>query len=111
VVLFASGTMGFVYVRIWEYDVAAEQADDFESVYGADGDWARLFAVSEAYRGTDLYACVGKPARYLTVDRFATEAAWQEFLDAHGDAYRRLDDRTAHLTIGEREITATSVGS
>lgn len=29
-------------VRVWEYDVPDESTDDFEKVYGADGQWAQL---------------------------------------------------------------------
>ena len=40
-----------VFVRIWKDDVATEREAEFVQAYGADGDWARLFALSDGYLG------------------------------------------------------------
>jgi len=34
---------------LWKYRVKPEHAEEFERVYGADGDWARLFARQEGW--------------------------------------------------------------
>ena len=78
--------------------------DDFERVYGADGAWARLFASSSGFEGTELFASLSRPGRYLTIDRFTDEAAWTRFQAEHWDAYRRLDAETEALTVEEREL-------
>jgi heme-degrading monooxygenase HmoA len=91
-------------VRVWEYDVPEESRAEFEQRYGADGDWARLFSASPGFRGTELFASLSRPGRYVTIDRFTDEAAWELFLAAHGTAYRRLDENTAALTTQEREL-------
>jgi hypothetical protein len=61
---------------------------------GSDGDWARLFASSDGFRGTELFRSLTDPGRYLTVDRFTDEGAWRAFMSEYGDPYRRLDDAT-----------------
>lgn len=33
-------------VRVWEYEVVAARAAEFERLYGSTGAWARLFASS-----------------------------------------------------------------
>ena len=89
---------------MWEYDVPEPARADFERVYGADGDWARLFSASEGFLGTELFASASVPGRYLTVDRFTDEAAWHAFLAEHREAYERLDAASERLTESEREL-------
>jgi len=91
-------------VRVWEYDVPEESRAEFERRYGAEGDWAQLFSSSDGFRGTELFASLDNPGRYLTVDRFTDQDAWRAFLAEHGDAYRRLDQATEALTTEEREL-------
>jgi heme-degrading monooxygenase HmoA len=91
-------------VRVWEYEVAPDRAAEFEQVYGPAGAWAQLFAASPGYLGTELYRAVGRPGRYLTVDRFSDAAAWQQFSGEHGAEYAELDSRCAHLTTSQLEI-------
>jgi heme-degrading monooxygenase HmoA len=98
-------------VRVWEYEVATGSVAEFESAYGTDGDWAQLFASEPGFRGTTLYQSVSAPERYLTVDVFTDGAAWERLLRNRGDAYERLDARTAHLTSRETELVAADTGA
>ena len=99
-----------VFVRIWQYDVTPERAAEFERIYGADGEWAHLFAASAGYLGTELFKQTTHPPKYLTVDRFTSETAWHEFLAEHGNAYVELDRMTQGLTVAEQELAATELG-
>jgi heme-degrading monooxygenase HmoA len=99
-----------VFLRIWQYDVAADREAEFERAYSADGDWARLFGRSDGYRGTELFKRVGQPLRYLTVDRFESATAWHEFLSEHGSAYAALDHVTEGMTLAEHQLSATERG-
>ena len=98
-------------VRVWEYDVPESARPEFERVYGAGGDWAQLFAASEGFLGTELFASLSEPGRYLTVDRFTDEPAWHSFLAEHRDAYERLDAVCEGLTGAERELAAGEIGA
>jgi heme-degrading monooxygenase HmoA len=94
-------------IRVWEYDVEESAAAEFERVYGAEGAWAQLFSSSDGFEGTELFASVSKPGRYLTVDRFRNRVSWQRFQAEHRDAYLALDAETESLTLAERELAAT----
>ena len=96
-------------VRVWEYDVPETSRAEFERTYGAGGDWAQLFSSSEGFRGTELFASLSVPGRYLTVDRFTDELSWRTFLADHRDAYARLDATTEGLTTNERELAGGEV--
>lgn len=97
-----------MFLRVWHYEVAEGREADFEQVYGADGDWARLFARSRGYLGTELFRSLGESRSYVTVDRFGDEDLWRRFLTDHAGAYAALDRRGEGLTVREREI-ATNV--
>ena len=93
-----------VMVRVWEYDVPETSRAEFERMYGAAGDWVQLFSSSDGFRGTELFASLSDPGRYLTVDRFTDEGAWRAFLTEHRNAYACLDAATKGLTTDECEL-------
>jgi heme-degrading monooxygenase HmoA len=91
-------------VRVWQYVVAPGREAEFERLYGGSGAWVQLFARSADYLGTELYRAVDQPDRYLTVDRFSSQEAWQRFLGEHGTDYAELDSRCAALTRSEIDV-------
>jgi heme-degrading monooxygenase HmoA len=91
-----------MFVRIWLYSVDEPNRARFEAAYGADGDWARLFALGDGYLGTELLR--GEQGAYLTIDRWRDERDWQGFMDRDGDSYRALDRACDDLTSDEAEI-------
>ena len=93
-----------MYVIIWTYRVEAQDQNGFERAYRPGGDWTRLFAQSQGYRGTELLR--GADDLYVTVDRWDCEASWQGFLRDHGEAYGDLDRDTEALIQTETRIGA-----
>jgi heme-degrading monooxygenase HmoA len=93
-----------MHAVVWRYRVAAGREAEFEILYGADGDWARLFRRSEDYVGTDLYRDAAHPDRYLTVDRWTSRAAYEEFLQRTREDYAALDARGDALTVEETRL-------
>lgn len=93
-----------MFVRVWQYEVVEGREAEFERVYGADGGWARVFALSDGYLGTELFRSISRPRGYLTVDRFTSPEAFGELLERHAASYAELDGRAEALTVDEREI-------
>ena len=98
-----------VMVRVWEYEVPEMSRAEFERTYGAAGDWAQLFSSSDGFRGTELFASLSDPGRYLTIDRFTDVGAWRALLTEHRDAYASLDAATKGLTTDECELAGGEV--
>ncbi|MEZ0472240.1 antibiotic biosynthesis monooxygenase family protein [Luteimonas salinilitoris] len=92
-----------MFVVIWEYEIRADATDAFESMYGADGAWVALFRQAPGYLGTELLRD-RRPRRYLSLDRWATEADYDAFLAATGARYAELDALGDALTLAERRI-------
>jgi heme-degrading monooxygenase HmoA len=95
-----------VYEIFWEYEVRPEQVAAFERLYGADGEWARLFRRADGYVETLLFRDTDRPTRYLTVDRWQSRAAFDAFVDAASSAYAALDRLGGALTVREHRLGA-----
>jgi quinol monooxygenase YgiN len=95
-----------VFVRVWRYRVATAHQAAFESAYGSTGDWAQLFAQGVGYLGTDLSQDADDSAVWVTIDRWASRAAWEAFLNEHADTYEALDGKLSDLTTEQTELVA-----
>jgi heme-degrading monooxygenase HmoA len=94
------------YFVVWRYRVDPDQRAKFEKAYGAGGEWAKFFAQSTAYLGTELLKDDERPDEYLTIDRWESEEAYSGFLaDNEGD-YDRIDRRCEALTLSESRVGA-----
>ena len=92
------------YVYIWEFEVQAENQAEFLRHYGPAGTWTQLFRRAEGYLETILLQDQQSPGRYLTVDRWATSEAHDEFLEKHRPEYERIDRLCESLTQAERSL-------
>jgi len=90
-----------MYTIVWRYRVRAEQAGEFERVYGAQGDWVQFFTQGEGYVGTQLYRGVGQAHSFLTVDEWRSKADYDAFRAAHEREYGEIDRRCEEYTEDE----------
>ena len=95
-----------MYVVVWEFHVRDGSREEFEKHYGAKGTWAQLFGKGEGYLGTDLLRDAEKPGRYLTVDRWTSKAALENFKKRNRADYDALDLQCESLTDNETLVGA-----
>ena len=89
------------YTYLWEFHVDGDRREDFERHYGPNGAWVALFRQSAGYIETLLLRDAANPLRYLTVDRWESEAAYRAFRARYAAEYAELDRRCAPLTTRE----------
>jgi len=94
-----------MHVVAWEYRVRNGCEAEFEALYGPGGAWVALFRGHAGYVGTELLRGL-EDGRYLSLDRWASEAAYAAFLAATGPAYAAIDARGDLLTLEERHLGA-----
>lgn len=92
------------YTYIWEFFVPAERQAEFERHYADGGSWTQLFRRAPGYVETLLLKDCKDPERYVTVDRWADEAAYRAFRERHAQEYRDLDALCAGFTRGEASL-------
>jgi heme-degrading monooxygenase HmoA len=85
---------------LWSYRVRPECRPTFEAIYSPQGDWARLFARSPGYEGTELLR--QGDGGYVTIDRWRQAAAFDKFKDRFRADYEALDRLCESLTLEER---------
>jgi len=90
-----------MYVVLWFFLVAPDKRAAFERAYGPDGTWVKLFRKGTGYLGTEL---LFDGTRYLTIDRWDSEAAYRQFRDDFDAEYRKLDHEFENLTQEERSV-------
>src|SRR5215216_1520499 len=90
-----------MYLIVWEYHVKEDCTGDFEKIYGANGSWVELFQKASGYVGTELLQDEQNLQRYLTIDRWVSQEAYERFHIQHQDEYETLDARCRKLTESE----------
>lgn len=95
-----------MYVIVWEYAVKAGREIEFERIYGPDGAWAALFKQAGGYLGTDLLRATGDRRVYRTVDRWASDAAYDDFMKKRPAEYAALDRVCEGLMDWENRVGA-----
>jgi len=82
-----------VIALVFSYE--AVDPEEFEQVYGADGEWAQFFRGGNGYIGTELLRDLESPSRYFVIDRWESSEAYNDFIGANRDEYMRRVDETA----------------
>jgi heme-degrading monooxygenase HmoA len=98
-----------VFVLAYRYRAAPPTEATFVETYGPDGPWARLFAQTPGYRGTELMRSEEEPSTYLVLDRWDTRASHAVFMATHGPAYETFDRECESLWLEERRLGAFDV--
>jgi heme-degrading monooxygenase HmoA len=92
------------YAYVWEFHVPLDLRSEFEQHYGPGGTWAQLFKSSAGYIETLLLKDKSSPSRYVTVDRWRDEEAFQAFRSSFSQQYEQLDRECERLTVGEQLV-------
>ena len=92
-----------VFVIVWEFEARAGKEPEFEQAYSAQGEWAKLFARSPEYRGTELLQSAERNY-YLTIDRWTSAEAFAAFRERWAAEYEALDRACKALTQRETAI-------
>jgi heme-degrading monooxygenase HmoA len=93
-----------MFAVIWEYEVHTGREGDFTALYGGEGAWVGLFREYTGYVGTELLCDTSQPRRFVTVDRWISQAAYDAFLTATKPRYADIDALGDALTANERCI-------
>jgi heme-degrading monooxygenase HmoA len=95
-----------MYVIVWEFKVKPGSITEFESAYGAAGDWAEFFSRGVGYLGTRLLRDTDEAGSYVTFDHWTSHQDYENFKRAFGNEYRQLDRQFELMTDSESLIGA-----
>jgi heme-degrading monooxygenase HmoA len=84
-----------VLALVFSYE--ARDPEQFERVYGPEGEWAEFFRRDSGYVGTELLRDAETPSRYLVIDRWESADAYNSFAAANrAEFMARVDDTRAY---------------
>ena len=89
---------------VWEFEVNPSRRGEFESHYGPEGSWVRLFRKAPGYVSTELLSDRERPHHYLTIDHWSAREQWLEFRRQHAAEYEALDRLCEGLTTRESPL-------
>jgi heme-degrading monooxygenase HmoA len=95
-----------MFVALWEYEVKPGCEESFQSAYGPQGDWVRLFQRDPHFRETRLLQDLSRPRFYFTLDYWDSETFFDQFKAANHAAYAAIDRASELLTLSERHLSS-----
>lgn len=98
-----------MYIIIWEFHPRIGSEKEFEDVYGPDGTWATFFKNGVGYLRTELLQDTSNPHRYMTLDYWTSQQAYETFLKQHADKYKAIDLKCESLTAHEIHIGSFTI--
>jgi len=93
-----------MYTVIWQYQINPAYRQEFEALYGQEGEWIQLFKNSSEFIETEFYQCREDSERYITIDKWVSEEAYRNFKATHADEYAALDSQADESTNRESLI-------
>jgi heme-degrading monooxygenase HmoA len=93
-----------MFLALWEFEVKSGKEGSFQMVYGADGEWLRLFRSDPNFVETRLVRDTANDKRFLTLDFWQSRSAYESFKELNRAAYSGLDKQCEALTERERCI-------
>jgi len=91
-----------MFLALWEFEVKSGCEERFQSVYGAEGEWARLFRTDPNFLETRLLRDAVQGNKFVTLDFWETRSAYESFKELNHAAYLKLDKACQPLTNFER---------
>ena len=95
-----------MFAVIWRFEVKPGRENEFEEAYGPDGVWAEFFRRGHGYLETELLRDVAAARHYVTIDRWASRTAYENFRKGFAEQYGAIDRMCEDLTEAETELGA-----
>ena len=97
------------HVRVWEFRVRPRFRKKFERIYGPGGKWLQLFKKGKGFLRTELFRDQETRGRYLTVDYWESEKAYDAFRSEFAQEFTILDCQCESLTEKETFLGSFSI--
>jgi quinol monooxygenase YgiN len=86
-----------VIAVVWQFDVRQGAADEFERMYGSDGEWSDLSRRSRSFLGSSFLRDIASETRYLVVEYWSEMMVYEKHLASYRNQLDALEQRRAGL--------------
>ena len=96
---------------MWQFVVKPGREEDFERLYGADGDWTAANRVSRSYLGTSFLRDQNNPSRYVVTEYWSEMVVNERHRKHSADLtaemqahFALIEKRHGHYVVRERVV-------
>jgi quinol monooxygenase YgiN len=86
-----------VVAVVWQFDIRPGMTDEFERLYGADGDWTKLSRRSRSFLGSSFLRDIGSESRYLLVEYWGEMVVYEKHVADFSDELSALERERERL--------------
>ena len=82
---------------VWQFDVKRGHENEFEQLYGADGEWTQVNRQTRSYLGSSFLRDQSRTSRYVVVEYWSEMLVYEQHRVYRSDAIMSLEKRSAAL--------------
>ena len=82
---------------MWKFEVRDGRENEFEQLYGVEGDWTKMNRTTRSYLGTSFLRNENEPSEYLVIEYWSEMLVYEQQRLRTVDALARLEERRAAL--------------
>lgn len=82
---------------MWQFEVKKGREEEFEKLYGADGDWTALNRRTRSYLGSSFLHDQNRSSRYLLIEYWSEMLVYEQHRAYRSDAIGSLERRRTTL--------------
>ena len=82
---------------VWQFEVKPGRENEFEELYGVDGDWTKLNRQTRSYLGSSFLRDQSRAARYIVVEYWSEMLVYEQHRTYRSDAITSLEQRSEAL--------------
>jgi hypothetical protein len=93
-----------MFVTVWKYKIKSGMDSEFETLYGIERDWVRLFKKFSDYVKTTLLKDISDAESYITLDYWKSKEVYYDFKLKAVEEFKRIDELGEELTLSEEHL-------
>jgi quinol monooxygenase YgiN len=82
---------------VWQFTVKDGHEEEFEQLFGADGDWTLMNRRTRSYLGSSFLRDQSQSSRYLVIEYWSEMLVYEQHRQYRSDAIAKLEERRATL--------------
>ena len=82
---------------MWQFDVKNGREDEFEKLYGPDGDWAALNRQTRSYLGSSFLHDQNRSSRYLLIEYWSEMVVYEQHRASRSATIEAIETRRSEL--------------
>jgi quinol monooxygenase YgiN len=90
---------GVMIAIAWQFEIKPGREDQFEELYGVDGEWTAVNRHSRSYLGTSFLRDQNRPSRYLVLEYWSEMVVYEQHKAYRSEDRQALDARRSELIV------------